>query len=326
MSVGRAMFVGNISAAADYMAPGAIEINRYQQEIFDLVRRRGVFGQRIPHTIATGQPSRWFEQTAIPSAAFTDPRQIQPTASQPTRAERVVTLKALVAQINYGIFDVEVNQQQGAFAYLEAKDLSDTVDGVLKLHDQALWTGNDTDLTVPTTTQYFGVSGQIAKATQVGSVSQLFQITSTGSLIDGIKTQVANMISRTDFEVRPDTIYTNPLFGDLIDQEAKTVQLYFDKVEVMPGVIVKALPTQAGILPLVPEPFITNLTSGAFKQYAAFVVSESLIEYHWLTSPMPRVFQLGLLGNLASQYVVVKFGGVVVKGAAYAHSLVFTVR
>lgn len=323
---GRATFVGNISAAADYLAPGAIEINRYQQEIFDLVRRRGVLGQRIPHTPATGQPSRWFEQTAIPTAGFSDPRILSATASQPTRAERAVQLKALLAQINYGIFDVEINQQQGAFAYLEAKDLSDTVDGVLKLHDQALWTGTDTDLVVPTTTQYFGASGQIATAAQVGTVSQLFQISSTGSLVDGIKTQVANMVSRTDYEVRPDTIYVNPLFGDLIDQEAKTVQLYFDKVEVIPGVIVKALPTQAGTLPLVPEPFITNFASGAQKQYAAFVVSESCFEYHWLTSPMPRVFQLGLLGNLASQYVVVKFGGLVVKAAAYAHSIVYTTR
>jgi hypothetical protein len=326
MSVGRAMYVGNVSAAADYMAPGAIEINRYQQEIFDLVRRRGVFGQRIPHTPATGQPSRWFEQTAIPTATYSDPRILAPVASQPTRAERVVTLKALLSQINYGIFDVEINQQQGAFAYLEAKDLSDTVDGVLKLHDQGLWTGSDTDLTIPTTTQYFGCSGQIAKAAQVGAVSQLFTISSTGSLIDGIKDQTANMISRTDYEVRPDTIYANPLFGNLIDKEAKTVQLYFDKVEVMPGVVVKALPTQAGILPMVPDPFITNFASGAQTQYAAFILTESCVEYHWLTSPMPRVFQLGLLGNLASQYVVVKFGAVVVKGAAYTCSLVTSTR
>jgi hypothetical protein len=50
-----------------------------------------------------------------------------------------------------------------------------------------------------------------------------------------------------------------------------------------------------------------------------YVVTEDLIEYHWLTDPNPRVFQLGLLGSLASQMVVVKFGGVVVKGAPYAH-------
>jgi hypothetical protein len=38
------------------------------------------------------------------------------------------------------------------------------------------------------------------------------------------------------------------------------------------------------------------------------------------------VFQLGLLANLAAQYVVVKFGAVVVKGAGYAHTAMVSTR
>jgi hypothetical protein len=321
-----AMFVGDVSAAADYMAPGAIEINRYQAEIFDLVKRRFVFGQRINQVPATGQPSRYFEQLTIPTAAFTDPRVISATATQPTRVERVVTLKALVAQINYSLFDVEVNQQQGQFAYLEAKDLTDTVDSVLKQHDMALWNGNDTSLVVPTTTQYYGVSGQIVSATTVGSYAPTYTIGSTSSLVDGYKTAVAQMVTRQDYEVRPSAIYMNPLLADLFDQEAKTVQLYFNEVEVVPGVIVKALPTQAGVLPLVPDAGLGTLPSGALNQYAGMVIMEEFIEYHWLTSPVPRVFQLGLVGNLAGQFVIVKFGAVVVKGPGYCHRVVLTTR
>ncbi len=322
-----AVFVGDISAAADYLAPGAIEINRYQAEIFDLVRRRFVLGQRINQVPATGQPSRYFEQLAIPTAAFVDPRNISATATQPQRVERVVTLKALVAQINYSIFDVEVNQQQGQFAYLEAKDLTDTVDSVLKLHDTALWNGSDTNLVVPTTTQYFGISGQISTAATVGSFGPITTIAAAGSLVDGFKTSVAEMITRQDYEVRPSAIYLNPLFSDLFDQEAKTVQLYFNEVEVVPGTIVKALPTQAGVLPLVPDAGLGTISGvGATKQYAGFVLSEEFVEYHWLTSPVPRVFQLGLVGNLAGQFVVLKFGAVVVKGPGYAHRLIVTQR
>ena len=40
----------------------------------------------------------------------------------------------------------------------------------------------------------------------------------------------------------------------------------------------------------------------------AYIVSEDLIEYHWLTDPNPRVFQLGMPSSLAQQIVVVKFG------------------
>lgn len=326
------VFVGTVQAAADFMGPGAIEINRYQAEILDLVRRRFVLGQRINQTPATGQPSRYFEQLTIPTATYTDPRIIAATASQPNRVEQYLTLKALVSQINYSIFDVEVNQQQGQFAYLEAKDLTDSVDSVLKLHDLGLWTGSDTSLVLPTTTQYFGISGQIVSAPFVGTApvagfTQNKLITATGSLIDGVKTQVAGMVSRQDFEVKPSAFYGNPLFLDLFDQEAKTLQLYYNETEVIPGVIVKAIPTQAGLLPLVPDASLPVLAAPAGqKQYEGFVLSEEFVEYHWLTSPVPRVFQLGLLGNLAAQFVVVKFGAVVAKAASYAHSHIYTVR
>ena len=55
----------DLNAAADFLGPGAIEINRYQTEIFDIVRRRGVFGQRVRQVPATGHPSRFFEETSI---------------------------------------------------------------------------------------------------------------------------------------------------------------------------------------------------------------------------------------------------------------------
>jgi hypothetical protein len=313
----------DISAAADFFGPGALEINRFQSEMVDKVRRRFAFGQRISQTPATGQPSRWFEELAIGNAAFQDPRLIQAVASQPTRAERVISLKALTAQINYSMFDVEVTQQQGQFAYLEAKDLSDTVDSVLKAHDQALWTGNDTDALVPTSLQYFGVLAQIANATALNNVSPTFNIAATGSIVDATKTEVATMVSRTDFEVKPTAIYSNPLFLDLIDQEAKKFQLYFNKVEILPGVVVQGIPTQMGILPLIPDPSIPLVTAGVVgaRTFQIVLMEEDLVEYHWLTNPLPRVFQLGLLGNLAAQYVIVKFGAVAVKARAYAHAI-----
>ena len=58
-------------------------------------------------------------------------------------------LKALVSQINYNLFDLEVGAQQSQFAYLQAKDLADSVEGLLRTHDVALWNGNDTSLSNP---------------------------------------------------------------------------------------------------------------------------------------------------------------------------------
>src|SRR5277367_681623 len=128
----NAQFI-DLNAAADFLGPGAVEVNRYQTEIFDIVRRRGAFGQRARQVPATGHPSRFFEQTAIvsPTAAqaFVDPRNISAVVGSPTRVERSVPLKALVSQINYNLFDLEVGAQQSQFAYLQAKDLTDSVDG-----------------------------------------------------------------------------------------------------------------------------------------------------------------------------------------------------
>ncbi|HEX3821675.1 MAG TPA: hypothetical protein VHW45_15180 [Candidatus Sulfotelmatobacter sp.] len=310
----------DLMAAADFLGPGAIEVDRYQTEIFDIVRRRGAFGQRIKQVPATGHPSRFFEETAIasPSAAqaFMDPRSIVPTVQAPTRVELSVPLKALVSQINYNLFDLEVTAQQSQFAYLQAKDLADAVDGLMRTHDVALWNGTDTSLSAPTTSQYFGVIGQIEAGGNTTTVG------TTASIVDGIKSTVAAMVANSSYQVRPTAIYSNPVLLDLIDREMKSdFNVVLNTVEITGGFRVKALSTQAGDLPLIPEWAIgyTGTPGSGSAVLPAYVVTEDLIEYHWLTDPNPRVFKLGLPSALTQQQVVVKFGAPVVKGANFAH-------
>src|SRR5208282_7552 len=274
----------DLHAAADFLGPGAIEINRYQTEITDIVRRRGVFGQRMKQVPATGQPSRFFEETAIPSPsatqAFVDPRNIQPTLQVPTRVERTVPLKALVSQINYNLFDMEVGTQQSQFAYLQAKDLADSVDGLLRTHDVALWNGNDTSLSNPTTPQYFGAIGQIEAG------GNTVTIANGASIVDGLKSTIAEMVASSSFEVRPTAIYANPVLLDLIDREMKTeFNVVLSTAEITGGLRVKTLTTQAGELPLIPEwtlPYTGTPGSGN-AVLPCYVVTEDLIKYHWLT-------------------------------------------
>jgi len=315
----NAQFI-NLHAAADFLGPGAIEVNRYQNEITDIVRRRGAFGQRVKQVPGTGHPSRFFEETAIPSPtaaqAFVDPRNIVATTQSPTRVERSVPLKALVSQINYNLFDLEVSSQQSQFAYLQAKDLADAVEGIMRTHDVALWNGTDTSLSTPTTQQYFGAIGQIVAGGNSTTIA------TTASIVDGLKSTIAQMVANSSFAVRPTAIYANPVLLDLIDREMKTeFNVVLNTVEITGGFRVKALSTQAGDLPLIPEWAIgyTGTPGSGSAVLPAYIVSEDMIEYHWLTDPNPRVFQLGVPGSLASQNVVVKFGGVVVKGASYAH-------
>ncbi|HEX3570741.1 MAG TPA: hypothetical protein VHU44_07950 [Acidobacteriaceae bacterium] len=317
----------NIHAAADYIGPGAIEVPMYQSEILDIVRRRGIFGQRIKQVPATGHPSRYFEEQSIPAptaaSGFVDPRNIVAPLVNPTRVEKSVPLKALVAQINYSLFDLELGKQQSQFAYLQAKDLADTVDGVLRTHDVALWNGTDTSLSAPTAAQYFGAAAQIVD----GGITTT--IGTTQSIVDGLKAQIAQMVSNSSYGVRPTAIYANPVLLDLIDREMKQeFNVVLGSKEITSGFTVKMLSTQAGDLPLIPEWTLsyTGTPGSGSAVLPAYIVTEDLIEYHWLGDPNPRIFQLGVPGSLASQYVVVKFGGVVVKGANYAHAQVLVDR
>lgn len=55
---------------------------------------------------------------------------------------KVIKLKGISQVINYSIFDVDVNQSNSQFAYLQAKDLTKAIDQLLKKHDQELWKDN----------------------------------------------------------------------------------------------------------------------------------------------------------------------------------------
>ncbi len=316
----------DIHAAADFIGPGAVEVPLYQTEIFDICRRSSPFGQRIKQVPATGHPSRFFEEVAIPNpgtAGFMDPRSIAPAVVTPNRAEKSVPLKAIVAQINYNLFDIELGQQQKQFAYLQAKDLVDTVSGVMVTHDVALWNGNDTSLSAPTTTQYMGCAAQIAAGGNSVTVSTSMKI------VDTIKPTVAQMVASNGYYVRPSAIYANPVLLDLIDQEMKSeYNVVLNSDQITGGFRVKMLSTQAGDLPLIPDWSLADSgTPGSgTATLPAYIVTEDLIEYHWLGDPAPRIFQLGLPNSLTHQYVAVKFGAPVVKGANYAHYQVLVQR
>lgn len=315
-----------MSAAADFLGPGAIEVPIFENEIMDIVRRHSIAFQRLPTMKATGHPHRYFEQTAIAQGAFTDPRNISPAAATPTRVERPAFIKAITNQTNISIFDKDVTEQQGQFAYVVGKDIEDILNGIELVRASALWTGNDTSMSSPTTNQYFGFLTQI---------TQTAVIAPGASIIDGIKAQVAAMVANSTYVVKPSAIYVNPILGDYLDREAKAAQITFGKSSVVAGVQVDTLRTQAGELPIISDAFLPSASGSAYgfsappagnKNYFCAILSENLTEVPYISgaedNPLPRLFQLGLTGNLSGQYVGIKFDTVIAKGASYAHSII----
>jgi len=69
--------------------------------------------------------------------------------------------------------------------------------------------------------------------------------------------------------------------------------------------------------------------SGMSNYYAA-ILTDKEVELPYVggvdQNPNPRLFQLGLLGGLQGQYVVIKFDTVIGKGPSYAHAVVAVIR
>ena len=316
--------VTSLEASAEYLGTGAIEVNDYQTDIEDIVRRASLVLPRMKTVRASGAFHRYFETTGIAVAAAQDPRALTATVSGPTRLERPAAVKAMTAQSNFGLFDVEVTRQQGTFASVEAKDAEDIINAIEVLRGQMLWTGNDTSLSLPTQLQWMGLLAQI---------TQQATIAPGASIIDGLKAEVAAMVSNPLYVVKPTAIIVNPILGDYIDREAKAAKIEL-KEAVIAGVTVNALATQAGNLPLIPDVYLTTATGAAYgfgappagnKGYWAAIITESMIEIPTLSvdgNPNSRLFTLGLLGDLARKLVAVRFDCVIAVGPSYGHSVV----
>jgi hypothetical protein len=337
MMQAAAQWTDPMKASADFLGNGAIEINKYENEIYDILRRTSTALLRFDRRPATGHPHRYFEQLAIAQAAFTDPRNITPTPTGSSRVERAAMIKAIVNQTNLSLFDVDVTRQQGQFAYVEAKDIDDIINSIVVASATGIWTGNDTSLVVPTTVQYVSILTQISASAYTSTIG------AGASIIDGLKAQVARMASNTTYNIRPTAIYVDPTLGDYLDREAKAAQITFDKVEVVAGVKVNSISTQVGNLPLISDSFLAGAQTAAgtsaygfssvptgFKGYYAVILTEKDVEMPVIHGGdgnlQPRLFQLGLLAGLQGQYVGVIFDAVVVKGSTYAHALVQVIR
>lgn len=320
----------DLSAAADYLGTGAIEVPMFEREIVDVLRRSSTFLRRVKQKPATGHPHRYFEQTAIATAAAVDPRSLSASATGPTRLERPAFIKAVTAQSNISLFDKDVTEQQGQFASVVAKDVNDIVSAIEVKRAKMVWAGTDTSMSSPTTLEWMGGLAQI---------TQQFVCTNGASIIDALKSAVATMLANQTYDIsgKISAIYVNPLLADFIDQEAKAARITLNPVEAAIGVTVQGLSTQAGILPIISDAYIPttaaataeygfSATPAGIKGYYAAIVCEEEIEIPVISgseyNPNPRLFQLGLVGNLSGQYVGVKFDTIIFKAGSYAHSVV----
>lgn len=316
--VGQAQFV-DIAAAAQFQGPGAIITDDYQKEITDILRRTSVLDSRLTYVPATGDISTYYEQNTVNGGAFVDPRNPSATATSNVRTPHGVKVKALTNQVNFGHYDVTLGQQQNNFPELKAKDLNDMLNGIGLTHGKALWRGNDTALAVPTSLQYVGLPSQITNTFTVGVGA---------SIVAAIRAKVAAMVASEKYEIMPTAIYIHPIAHYHMSEEVRLavesgkMSDPFGKT-VIAGLEVPTIMTAAGLLPIIPEPFIPSAVNGTNAQntdYGIAIVTEPMIEFHYVGEKGIYLFELGTTGSLQEQYVGIKYGAPVAKGPSYAHA------
>jgi hypothetical protein len=313
-----AQFV-DFKAAAQIIAPGAIITDDFQKEIVDSLRRSSILEGRMNYVPATGDFSTYYEQNTINGGAFVDPRIVTATPSSNARTPHSLKVKAITNEVVFGHYDLTLGQQQNNFPELKAKDLNDMINGVGLVHGKALWRGTDTSLSVPTTLSYVGLSAQITNT---------FTVADTASIVDAIRAKVAAMVASEKYLLMPTAIYIHPIAHHYLEQEEKDKSNNLTQISSLTkttvgGLQVLAIMTAAGILPLIPEPFMTfavNGTDATKTDYGIAIVTEPMIEYHYVGKKDAFLFQLGTVVDIQEKYVAIKYGAPVAKGPGYAHA------
>lgn len=296
--------VSTVEASAQYIGAGAIWMEEYEPEIHDWNRRTTLLWQRLRPTKAVGQPFKYHEQRSLPGAPkMTNPRVLSYNAQvAPGRQEKLGYVKACVDSLDFGMFEVELAAQQGKFPQLEGKDLEDMVVNMLVYLDEQVLIGDAPSvITDPTTNENFcGFTNQLAGVVGIGAGS---------NISDGIKTACINwLVANKKFLQMPNEIHMHPVTIGQINEQEKGLERHVDKLEIVPGVVVTAIVTVFGLLPLIPNFNCPEVDlAGTLDAYEAYIVSSGMLELRYVTSAIPRVFQLGLLNDMATKHTVVLF-------------------
>ncbi len=305
--------------AATSFVEGAIIIDEFDDEIFDDVLREHPVWGRITKRPAPGETTGGFDQTAVGAARTSDPRSLGFTATTETRLARTrQTVKAIVTNREFGIFDRSVGMQQARpFSDLTDKDVADMNTAVMDTWNTTFYEGD----AVGDPTEFNGLRDFLG--------GDIISIGATASVASGLDDAILDMVNRSDRGVRPTAIYTNAkvvqflirefeLVGDLLRTEQILVngsprQLF-------------VLPTAIGMIPLFPDVYNASI-AGTPTLYPTFILTERLVRWEFVrvlgnANPMPRTFEIALANDLDQEFTTVMFGALEVLGGTVHHKYV----
>ena len=305
--------------AATSFVDGGIIIDEFDDDIFDDVLRNYILWGRVDKRPAPGETTGGFDQTAVGDASSRDPRTLTFSAISASRNARSrKTIKAIVANREFTLFDRSVVQQQGRpFSDLTSKDVQDLVTANLRKWSSEVYEGDSGS----DSTEFDGLRTLLN--------GDIRTIIATDSIANGLDDIIVEMTNRSDRDVMPTAIYTNAKVVQHLIREFEAVG---DKLRTEQILVngsprqMFMLPTAIGMLPLIPDRFNRSV-AGTPLLFPTFIVTEDLLSWQFVRvlgnpSPDPTTFEIALTNTLNQQFATLMFGAMELLGGTVHHKYV----
>ena len=300
--------------AANVFTDGALHIDDYDRVIFDdLVRTFPAWSSiGIDKRPAVGDFTNGFQQTGLGTARTEDKRTLTFSATSAARSARTPQeIKAIVRDIQFGIYDRSVYKQQGQkYGDLTAKDVQDVYSSMLFKWCQLFYDGNASG----TPTEFNGL-----KALVTSSSTCAYNV----SVVKTIQERVTTMMNTTSRDCMPTDIIINARVRQLIAQEYRKVGDRMPEAVNTRGERVGAIDTSAGILPLHIDRFNASV-AGTPVTYPTWIISRDKLSWQYIeplntTGPDPKLLAFNVTNVVTYQYKGFMFGALDLLGAANHH-------
>ncbi len=305
----------NLSAAVT-LANGAILVDDYDDVVFDEVLRKYPLWDRIDKRLAPGENTNGFDQTAVGSARSAPVRNLSYSATSSSRAARTArAIKAIVANLEFTIFDRSVYQQQGRrFGDIEQKDINDLITSVLRRWQTLAYDGDITS----DSDEFDGLKALLGAGTTV---------LATASVLKAIQDEIVSLTNSTARDVMPTAIYTNAQVVLFLEQELLKAgnKLVYAPIQIGSSVFqVAQLATPVGFLPLFADPYNSVIT-GTPNTYPTYIVSEDKLSWQYVEvlgqgGAEPKTFELSMATDLDTRFATIQFGALELLGGTNHHS------
>jgi len=294
----------------------AVEIDgfTFRQDFMSVVknylREEMTFWPLIPKEAAEADQVQELYEGTAPAAGFMSKIDLNPPENPTDLPAHNLTglpqgIKAMGGVVKFGHYARSLYAQQGAqFGDIVSRKTKRLIISTAKTIERALFVGNATANPL----EFNGIDQQMPN-----SHKYVCDVTLGDSVVKKLRALVRLATSDSNILRTPTHIFCSGLALELIEEELDAKLEYHNLENIRPGFRVPAIITQAGIIPIIPSPYITDTDGGAGKDSVTFYLMD-MNSLSWkgvyptggARSFEPQIFEVSQYTTSATPYLVEK--------------------